>query len=197
MKPVLKIVLCVGLFAKPALAQGPAIAAKGPTVDTAAGYSYVSMSIPTVSRVSLNGVDANLGVNFSQYFGVRLDVGYDRANNVLGTGRHADILSYMGGPVFYPFRVKKWSTYAQGLFGAARVTGPVPTGTAILIGGYANKFAYAVGGGVQYNFKTSFAIRAGADYLHTAYFTPQKAITGQNNVRIVAELVYSFRTRRQ
>lgn len=160
--------------------------------DAGVGYSYVNLPLGD-SRVSLNGADANLGMYFSPYFGLRLDVGYARDNNVFQTGHNADMFSYLIGPVIYPVRHRKSSVYAQALVGAARVTGPVPTETnGLLLRGYANKFAWALGGGLERRLSRSFTFRAGADYLHTAYFAPSRALVGQSDLRVTTGLVYTF-----
>jgi opacity protein-like surface antigen len=196
MKTLFKMLFCIGFFAIPTLAQGPPVAAKGPTVDASIGYSYVSMPIAD-SRVNLNGADANIDVDFSQFLGVRLDAGYVRATNVFDTGHVADILSYLGGPVVYPYRRKRWTAYGDLLLGAARVTGPIPAaGDTLLIRGFTNKFAWQLGGGVQFNLSRSWALRGEANYFRTSYFTPSTTIAGQNNIRIITSIVYSFRTRR-
>jgi hypothetical protein len=182
-----------------AMAQGPATPARAPLFDVGAGYSFVSLPLGN-NRVSLNGANANLSAYVSTYLGIKLDVGYTRDNNVFNTGHNSDVLSYLAGPVIYPFRGRRSALYVEGLFGAARVTGPVPAaGGTLLIHGYANKFAWAAGGGVEYKlgyrFFRSLTFRAGGDYLHTAYFTPTSAVSGQNDARIIANLVYTFGSR--
>ena len=196
MKAALVIVLVGAFCPRPLPAQGPARPARAPLFDVGAGYSYVNIALGS-NRVSLNGADANLSGYFSPYLGIKLDLGYARDNNVFSTGHNSDLLSYLGGPVIYPFRGKRVAVYTEALFGAARVTGPIPTaGGTLLIRGYANKFAWAAGGGLEYKLGYRFfrflTFRAGADYLHTAYFTPAPSIAGQSDVRIVANLVYTF-----
>jgi hypothetical protein len=196
MKAALMIALLGAFCARPSPAQGPARPAKAPLFDVGAGYSYVNIGLGS-NRVSLNGADLNLSGYFSPYWGIKFDLGYARDNNVFNTGHNSDILSYLGGPVIYPYRGKRLALYGEALFGAARVTGPIPAaGGALLVRGYANKFAWAAGGGVEYKlgyrFFRSLTLRAGADYLHTAYFTPAPSIAGQNDARIIANLVYTF-----
>ena len=198
-----KAILIAALFMtfspKAALAQGPATPARAPLFDLGAGYSYVNIALGD-NRVGLNGADANLSVYVSTYVGIKLDVGYARDNNVFNTGHNSDLLSYMGGPVIYPYRRRRFAVYTEALFGAARVTGPIPAaGGTLLIRGYANKFAWAAGGGMEYKlgyrFFRNLTFRAGADYLHTAYFTPTPSIAGQSDARITANLVYTFGSR--
>lgn len=188
------VALILGLLPHPALSQ--VVAANGPVVNAAVGYSYLEMSQAPNSRVGLNGADANLGIDFGSRLGMRLDVGYSRGSNVLGSGRHADVLSYVVGPVVYPVHCRKWTAYAEGLLGAARVTGPIPNANGFL-GAYVNKLAWVLGGGLEYDVSSSWALRVGSEYLHTSYFTTPTRIGGQNNMRAVAEIVHRFGGRRR
>ena len=193
MRPVL-VALILGLLPQSALSQ--VVAANGPVVNAAVGYSYLDVSLAPNSRVGLNGADINLSADFRSQFGLRLDIGYTRGSNVLGSGRHADVLSYVVGPVVYPIRHRKWTAYAEGLVGAARVTGPIPSANGFL-GAYVNKVAWVLGGGLEYDISSSWAFRAGPEYLHTAYFNTPTRIGGQNNLRLVAEIVRRFGGRRR
>jgi hypothetical protein len=83
-------------------------------------------------------------------YGARVDIGYVRASDVLNSRNHSDVLSYLAGPVFYPVRRRNLTVFAQGLFGAARVTGAVPLSGGGFLTGYANQFALAVGTGAEY-----------------------------------------------
>jgi opacity protein-like surface antigen len=194
MRPVLFVALILGLLPHPALSQ--VVAANGPVVNAAVGYSYLNVSQAPSGRVGLNGADANLSVDFRSRVGLRLDVGYARGSNVLGSGRHADVLSYLAGPVAYPFHYKKWTAYGEALVGAARVTGPIPSPNGFL-GSYVNKLAWVLGGGLEYDVSSSWAFRAGPGYLHTLYYTTPTRISGQNNLRVVAEIVHRFGGRRR
>jgi|SRR5271165_696857 len=179
-------------FATKADAQGPIFAGGGPVIEAGLGYSYTDMSIPSNTRFTMNGADANITVDFTRRFGVRLDAGYARAFNVFNTGRHADVLNYMGGPVFYPIRKRRFTLYTELLLGAARETGVNSATGGGTITGFANKFAWAAGGGVQYRIVRPLSLRAGPDYFHTSFFDPNIAVKGQNNLRAVISLVYTF-----
>jgi opacity protein-like surface antigen len=193
MRPVF-VALILGILPHSALSQ--VVAANGPVVNAAVGYSYLDLSLAPNSRVGLNGADVNLSVDFRSQFGLRLDIGYARASNVLGSGRHADVLSYLVGPVVYPIRHRKWAAYAEGLVGAARVTGPIHSANGFL-GAYVNKLAWVLGGGLEYDLSSSWAFRAGPEYLHTTYFSTPTRIGGQNNIRLVVEIVRRFGGRRR
>src|SRR6266852_7407376 len=166
--------------------RGPAAAGKGKTIDASLGYAYVSSGESFSNRMGLKGADASFTIRYSR-LGIRADLGYARAANVLCTGYHSDVLSYLAGPVFYPTRHRSFDTYIHVLAGGAKVSGPVRlNGGRILLGGWATGYAWAVGGGVDYWFSDSLAIRTGADYLRTAYYDPTLAVRGQNNIRTTA-----------
>ena len=131
--------------------------------------------------------------DFSRHFGARADLGYVRASNVLGSRNHADVLSYLGGPVLYPMRRRHFVTYAQALIGGARVTSAIPSPGGGFFGGFVNKLSWALGGGAESRVSSSMALRVGVDCLHTAYFDSSGIIRGQANLRIVGSVVYYFK----
>src|SRR5437660_12412150 len=123
MKIADKILFCLLFSALQASAQQPAPAGVSPVMDVSLGYSYMRSTTPLSTGLNLNGVVANITEGITPRLGIKADVGYLRAANVLGTGRHADVLDYLVGPVFYPKRDRHLVTFAHGLFGGARVTG--------------------------------------------------------------------------
>jgi opacity protein-like surface antigen len=186
-------VFCVTLCAAHASAQSPVFAAHGRTIDASLGYSYLTRSDSYSNRVGLSGADASLTIGLHSRLAIRADLGYVRATNVGGSRRHSDILSYLGGPVFYPTVHRRLVTYVHGLAGAARVTGPILlNGGGSIAGAWVNKFAWAVGGGVEYWISDSVAVRIGADYLRTSYFEAASVIKAQNNIRTAVAVVYFF-----
>jgi opacity protein-like surface antigen len=185
--------ICFVLSASHLSAQLPMPAARGRTLDTSLGYSYLSRSDSYSNRVGLSGADASLTIAAYPRLAVRVDLGYARASNIGGSARHSDVLSYLAGPVFYPIAHGHVMTYVHGLAGAARVTGPILRNSGGYVdGAWVNKFAWAVGGGVEYWVSDSVAVRAGTDYLRTSYFESSSVIAGQNNVRTTIALVYFF-----
>jgi len=120
-------------------------------------------------------------------------VGYARASNLLGTGRHSTVFSYLAGPVFHPAAHRGFDSYVHVLVGGAKVSGPILTnGGLILLGGWATGYAWAVGGGVEYRVTDSMAIRTGAAYLRPAFYDSSLVVRGQSNLRATATLVYYF-----
>jgi len=172
--------------------NAPVAAARGKTIELGLGYSYVSQAENQSKRVGLRGADASFTVGFSR-LGLKVDVGYARASNVLGTGHHSDVFSYLAGPVFHPTTHRNFDTYVHALVGGARVSGPILTnGGVILLGGWATGYAWAVGGGVEYWLTDTLAIRTGGDYLRTAYYDSSLVVRSQSNLRTTASVVYYF-----
>jgi len=166
-------------------------------MEAGIGYSYVNVDVPSQNRIAMNGVDASFTADFRRRFGIRFDLGYDRASNVFDTNRHADLLTYMAGPVFYPVRRRRFSVYTHLLAGGARQTGVNFTTDGGVATGWVNRFAWAGGVGVQYRLTPAFSVRLGGDYLRTSFFNANLAYESQNNVRTAASIVYTFGGRHQ
>jgi hypothetical protein len=83
------------------MVKNPMGAARGKTIDVSLGYSYVSHGESNSYQVGLNGADASFTLGTSR-LGIRADLGYARAANVHGTGRHSDVLNYLAGPFSIP-----------------------------------------------------------------------------------------------
>jgi opacity protein-like surface antigen len=192
-----KIAACFFLLASVLDAQYPPVAGIGPLVEGGLGYTYVSMDSPSTSRVGMNGLDANVTADFLKTFGVRADLGYARTSNVFNSGHHSDVLSYLAGPVFYPFRRNRFTVYVDLLVGGARVTGVTPNLAGEQFRGFANKLAWVYGVGFQYSVCPSLGIRFDTNYLHTAYFNSSAAVQGQENLRTMMSVVWYFGKRRE
>jgi opacity protein-like surface antigen len=165
-------------------------AAKGKTMELGLGYSYVTQGVNQPNRMGLRGADASFTIGFTR-LGIKADVGYAQASNVLGTGRHSTILSYLVGPVFHPMVHRNFDTYVHALVGGAKVSGPILTSSGlILLGGWTTGYAWAVGGGVEYWVTDSMAIRTGADYMRTSFYDASLVVRGQYNLRTTATVVY-------
>jgi opacity protein-like surface antigen len=203
MKQLSKILMCGaavwGMFlAGPrSAAQGPIVTGVGPEIEAHGGFEYIGMQVPTASSVPMYGADSGLTVGVTRHVGIRVDLGYSRASNVFDTGHHSDVLTYMAGPVFYPVRTRKTSPYVELLVGGARVTGPIPDGAGGFYRGYANDFAWAGGGGLEFRTAPEFAVRVGVDYLHTKYFDSNGLLAGQGNLRGVVSFTYYLGGRRR
>jgi opacity protein-like surface antigen len=177
---------------KPTRSKTPVPTAKSKTIEMGLGYSYVSQPGNQSKRLGLQGADSSFTIGFSR-LGITTDVGYARASNVLGTGRHSAVLTYLAGPVFHHTVHHSFDSYVHVLVGGAKVSGPILTnGGTILLGGWTTGYAWAVGGGVEYWATDSMAIRTGADYLRTSFYDSSLAVRGQSNIRTTATVVYYF-----
>ena len=103
MKTVAKLALLSAPFLYAALfppsvgAQAPLMTGTGPSIEAHAGFEYLQQPIPTSSRIPMYGLDSGATIGVSRHFAVRLDLGYARASDVLASGHHSDILSYLPG----------------------------------------------------------------------------------------------------
>ena len=180
---------------KPIRSEPPIATARSKTIELGLGYSYLSQPGNQSNRLGLRGPDASFTIGFSR-LGIMADVGYARASNVLGTGRHSAVFTYLAGPVFHHPVSRNFNSYFHVLVGGAKVSGPVLTnGGTILLGGWTTSYAWAVGGGIEYWATDSMAIRTGADYLRTAFYDSSLAVRGQGNLRTTATVVYYFGNR--
>jgi hypothetical protein len=180
----------------PTYPQEPKAAAIGlqPELKTGLGFAYLDFDVAPSARKRLLGLTSETSMDLSPKFGVEIQIGYLRASNVFGTGRHSDILTYLAGPVWYPTR-RGFQPYLHGLIGLARVTGPFPLAPLAneeLAHGMANKLAWALGTGVEVRLHGPMRMRIGADYLHSAYYGPLLQIRGQNSVETIATIEYVF-----
>ncbi len=196
--------LLLGLFVfrAPVLAQDrpeakpkTPFAATAPIFEVSAGYAYVSLNMPSASRINLNGADGNIVVNFTERWGATLDSSYSRTGNVLSTGHGASVLNFMAGPVFYLAGRGNARIFTHALAGASRVDSAVPTSPTTFLGGQVTRFSYAFGAGIEYDMSRSFGLRGGADYLHTTFVDAAGKLQPQNNLRAVVGIVFKLGSR--
>lgn len=170
--------------------QEPRIAGSGPTVSFSIGYAYLNSEIPSAGRISQNGVASGVTTEFNRRVGIKVEASYTRAYGAFGLDHHSDVLAYLGGPVIYPVRRRRFAIYTQALIGGARITGVIPESNGTFLLGETNKLAWAIGPGVDARLSRSTLLRVGVDYLHSSYFAPNRSIQGQGNIRVVLSLVY-------
>jgi len=196
MKTILKSLLFL-LLASSVRGQGPVTAGVSPVQEAGVGFSYIQANWPSQGQLGINGAQAVVSADLQQHFGIKVDVGYSRSFDAFQTGHSADLLTYMAGPVFYPVRRQKMYVYTHLLVGAARQTGVNFESNGQMVLGYANEFAWAGGGGVQYRVAPSFSVRVGADYLRTSFFNSSVQVQSQTNFRSSVALIYTFGARRR
>jgi len=190
---IVVILLSEILFASsPCIAQGPRVAATGPVVSVSIGYAYLNSEIPSVGRISENGVATGISADFTDRFGIKVESSYTRTYGAFGLPRHSDVLALMAGPVIYPVRRPRFAMYAEGLVGGTRIEGVVPENNGSYLLVEVKSFAWAVGAGVETPLTRSTVFRTGVDYLRASYLTPARFLSGQGNVRATVSLVYTF-----
>jgi len=192
MKTVCTSLLLYLFFTPMSHAQVPVAAGYAPSFKASAGYSYVNLGVPGRPRLNLQGGEGGLTVDFNSRFGIELDGSYTRASNVYSSRHVVDLLTYMGGPVFYLRRGKRLDFYVHGLLGAARETGVNYDSSGRLLLGFVTQFAWAAGGGAEYQLDRHLSLRFGGDYLNTKTFTPQLTLKRESNLRAFAGFTYRF-----
>jgi opacity protein-like surface antigen len=187
-----KLALALALLPASAFAQTPLSTGFGRAVSVSLGYSYLTLPIPSATRIDLNGVGASISADIRPRLGVKLDLNYARQANVFGTGRHTDVLSAMIGPVFYPVSNDRFMVFVQGLAGASKVTGVIPGAAGGFDTAYTDAFSWAMGGGIETRISSSLAVRTEAEYLHTTFTDASTAFIGQSDLRLIGSLVYHW-----
>ena len=148
--------------------------------------------MPSEGQMRMNGLQAVFSTDVNRRFAIKADFGYSRSFDAFHTGRSADLMTYLAGPVFYAVRRRQLSVYGELLLGGARQTGVNFENNGQMVLGYANEFAWAGGAGVQYEIVPSISVRVGADYLRTSFFNSNVALQAQPNLRSSVFLIYSF-----
>ena len=168
------------------------IAGVAPVIEWGVGYTYMKSDVPSQGNMPMPGVLVSGSADLNAHFGAKLELGYSRSFDAFQTGRRADILTYMVGPVFYPVRRPKFSIHAQVLVGGARETGVNFESDGTLVRGFVNHFAWAGSAGFQYRISPVLSLRPEVEYLRTSYFNSNVAIQGQPNLRTSLSLMYTF-----
>jgi opacity protein-like surface antigen len=188
---ILILLLTLGL-ASQVRAQGPVIAGVAPVIEEGVGYTYMKSAVPSEGNLMMAGIMISGSADLNAHFGAKLEVGYSRSFDAFQTGRHADILTYLGGPVFYPVRRPGFSIHVQALAGGARETGVNFENDGTLVRGYVNHFAWAGGAGFQFRISPALSLRPEVEYLRTSYFDSTVTIKGQTNLRTSLSLMYTL-----
>ncbi len=192
------LVLGALAFAPQTRAQGTVIAGVAPVFEGGVGYSYMQSNVPSQGNLTMkNGALLSASGDLNMRFGVKLQVGYSRTQDAYQTGRVADLLTYMAGPVFYAVRRPKFDIHVQALAGGARETGVNFENNGTLERGYVNHPAWAGGAGFQYRISDAFSLRPEVEYLRTSFFNSNAAIAGQTNLRASMSMIYTFGRRQR
>jgi hypothetical protein len=183
-------VLGASALAQSRLQSGPSPAASGPAYDVSVGYTNLTMAIPGAGRTNLHGVDLSGKVDFNPRWGITLDSSYARTSSVLGIPHGGYVLSFLGGPVFYPVEHGNTRVFVHALAGSSLVDAAAPSTSILYRYGWLGGFSYALGGGVEHAVAGPFSVRIAGDYLHTSFFDYAAAVLPQNNFRATVSLVF-------
>src|ERR1700723_4618309 len=121
MRIVLPLLLIL-LFTPLAHGQEPIAGGFSPAQEGGIGFSYTQANAPSVGQMRMNGLQAVFSSDVNRRFAIKADFGYSRSFDAFHTGRSADLMTYMAGPVFYAVRRRQLSVYGGLQEGAARNT---------------------------------------------------------------------------
>ena len=190
------LVIAASAFAQ-RLQSSPSPAVEGPAFDLSAGYTYLSMPIPSAGRVNFNGVDFNGNIGLSSRWGATLDSSYLYASDVLSTKHQGYVLSVRTGPVFYPLSHGNTRVFVHALAGASLVDGAVPISANEDFHGWLFRPSYAFGGGVEHPVSPQLGIRVIGDYVRTDFYNSAGAVQPQNNLQLSVNFVFRLKERPQ
>ena len=177
------------------LQSSPSPAVEGPAFDLSAGYTYLSMPIPSAGRVNFNGVDFNGNIGLSSRWGATLDSSYLYASDVLGTKHQGYVASLRTGPVFYPVAHGNTRVFVHALAGAALVDGAVPISENEDFHGWLLRPSYEFGGGVEHPVSAQLGIRVIGDYVRTDFYNSAGSVQPQNNLQLSVNFVFRLKER--
>ena len=185
------------VMAAPALAQrlqsSPSPAVTGPAYDLSAGYTNLSMAIPSAGRANFNGLDFSGNIGLSPRWGATLDSSYLYTSDVLSTQHQGYVFSLRTGPVFYPVSHRNTRVFVHALAGAALVDGAVPITDNEDFHGWLLRPSYAFGGGVEHPVSGQLGIRVIGDYVRTQFYDSAGAVQPQNNLQLTVNFVFRLR----
>ena len=185
MKKTLIIVFFCCLFSSLSVGQD---LARG---EVYGGYSYSSVSTTglTPSRQNYNGWETSFSMNLNRWLGAESDVSsYFQNFDLVAPGTTSSVnLNIRGYDFLLGPRINFRPVFVHALFGIDRLSATAPS-----LDATQNKFASAVGGGVEWHFSRYLGLRMSADYLFTHHNIFGGSSALQSNVRASAGLVYRF-----
>lgn len=160
-------------------------------MELGAGYSYVHTNAPPgdCGCFSMNGGSAWFGYHFMRDVALAAEVGSEHASNIDGTSAGLTLTSYLAGPRYAWHYGSSISPFAQILLGGAHADGGLTT-VRFGVGGPANSFALASGGGVDIGLRRHWVARGQLDYFLTRFSNGVN--DHQNNLRVSAGVLYRF-----
>jgi opacity protein-like surface antigen len=173
-------------------------------VEVFGGYSFVTGDFTGTfadrSTHLLNGWNASAAFKPNRFFSFVADFsGYYPSYTEPGVGAltfSARSHSFLFGPQA-SLRLSKVEPFAHVLLGLTHVSYPVPSGGGCpqCVASSDNSFAYALGGGIDFDLTHHFALRGQADLFHNGFSSSDNQLTyrfHQWNARISTGLVFRF-----
>lgn len=175
-------------------AQPPIPGAIVPGLEARLGFATLSRASAANDKVLYKGLNASVTKQYSDRIGGMLEVSYLRASDVFGTGHSNSTLTYLLGPVFYPYRRGSFVASLHALGGGARVAGVVvlTPSTGGFLKGIVDDRAWALGGGLEKWIADSLALRVDVDALHTSFYNSSVVLHGEYDLRATWGLIYYF-----
>ena len=157
------------------------------TVDLFAGYQYTHVALGhNLNGFNLNGWNVSASAFFNKHIGISADFSGNYGSpriSALSTNVSAQNYTYLFGPIVRVPNSSKIEPYFHVLFGGAHINA-----NGFGLSGSDNSFAWAMGGGLDANLNSRFAVRLGQfDWLRTQF-----ADSTQSNFRYSAGVVIRF-----
>ncbi len=158
-----------------------------PSFEVGGNYTYVRINPGGgASSQDCHGGGGSGAGNLNNYFGVVGEFSGCKLTGLTSGSGHA--FTYLFGPRLTYRSHGRFEPFGEALFGGARLTL-----SAAGVSASRNGFAMAIGGGADYKFSRSVAIRlVQADYLYSRIDFGAGAPTHQNNFRLQAGVVFRF-----
>ena len=155
-----------------------------------AGFAYSSLNQVNQSRHGLIGFNIELSRNFGRYFALTADGAYLPTSFTSGNPGNPSVFMILGGPELHAPIYGSVNGYFRGLLGGEH-TGGVGVTPDI-------SFAGGPGGGLEYVISPRWVVRAGGDYILSAFsVTNNTSELGNSphrrgNARATVGLAYRF-----
>jgi len=187
----MKLRLVVSLLAFATIFGLSAGAQEVPKIDASVSYSYLRANPATtgLGDFNLNGGSGSVAYNIKDWLSGVADFGGYHVGSANGVNVDGTLATYLFGPRI-TYRTRRFSPFAQALFGAAHASSGV-FGTS----NSHSAFASAFGVGIDWNVRDRFSIRPlEVDYLLTHLPEIGNGNTQtQNNVRVSTGIVFHFK----
>lgn len=171
-------------------------------VEVFGGYSLVTGDFTGTfgdrNTHILNGWNASANFKATRLLGFVADFsGYYPSYTYQGIGgltSRAKTLSLLFGPQV-SVRLSKVTPFAHALLGVTHIGYPAASGCPQCVATSANSFAYALGGGIDFDLTRHLGIRGQADLFHNGFSSGDNQTTyryHETNARISTGLVFRF-----